>query len=253
MKTVTKLRFEGRAADELRPVFFERNYTRYAEGSVLVAFGFTKVLCTATVEEKVPAFLKGSDQGWLTAEYAMLPRATDRRTQRVVRSGLSGRSAEIQRLIGRALRTAVDLKRLGPRTITIDCDVIQADGGTRTAAINGGYAALVDALRKLVSNRTIAALPLLSIVSAVSAGKLNGEIFLDLDSDEDRAATVDFNVVMNDKSEFVEVQGTGEEGTFSRSEMDRILDLTGKGCAEVRKRQMEVLEFSEAERKILAF
>ena len=153
------------------------------------------MLCTATVEEKVPAFLRGTDQGWITAEYAMLPRSTDRRTQRAVRSGINGRSAEIQRLIGRALRLCVDLKRLGPRTITIDCDVLQADGGTRVASVNGGYVALVDALRVLRDEGAFGTLPLLSCISAVSAGILDGMVRLDLDSEEDRAASVDFNVV----------------------------------------------------------
>lgn len=169
---------EGRSLDALRPVAFERHYTRYAEGSVLAVFGETRVLCTATVEEKVPAFLRGTDQGWVTAEYAMLPRSTDRRTQRAVRTGVSGRSAEIQRLIGRALRLSVDLKALGPRTLLIDCDVLQADGGTRVASVNGGYVALVDALRTLRDGGAFGfgALPLLSCVSAVSAGIVGGRL-----------------------------------------------------------------------------
>lgn len=246
-------RYEGRAAHELRPVFFERNYTRYAEGSVLVSFGNTRVLCTATIEEKVPPFLKGTDRGWITAEYAMLPRATDRRTPRASASGISGRSAEIQRLIGRSLRAGVDTARLGSRTITIDCDVIQADGGTRTAAISGGFVALVDALRSLVANGALPALPLVSFISAVSAGKIGNVVCLDLDSGEDRTADVDFNVVMNHADDFVEIQGTGEQGVFSRSDVDRILDLCRAGCARIRDMQREVLNFSEEEQKSLVF
>ena len=242
-----------RPFDALRPLSFERHYTRYAEGAVLVTQGETRVLCTATVEEKVPAFLRGTDQGWITAEYAMLPRSTDRRTQRAARSGISGRSAEIQRLIGRALRLCVDLKRLGPRTITIDCDVLQADGGTRVASVNGGYVALVDALRVLRDGGAFGALPLLSCISAVSAGILDGTVRLDLDSEEDRAASVDFNVVADHADRFVEVQGTGEEAPFSRAETDRIFDLCLKGCREIRERQTAALEFSAAERSSLVF
>lgn len=246
-------RREGRADDELRPVFFERNYTRYAEGAVLAVCGFTRVLCTATVEEKTPPFLRGTNEGWLTAEYAMLPRSTDKRTARPVGKGISGRSAEIQRLIGRALRASVDRSRLGPRTITIDCDVLQADGGTRTTAINGGFIALVDALRFLAQNGAFSKLPLLSGISAVSVGKVDGEILLDLDSDEDRAACADFNVVMNHAGEFVEVQGTGEQGFFSRNDMDRFLDLGAKACSEIRERQFEALKLTSHEAPDLVF
>lgn len=246
-------RYEGRAADRLRPVFFERNYTRYAEGSVLVSFGQTRVLCTATVEEKVPPFLKGTDQGWVTAEYAMLPRSTDKRTQRASRAGISGRSAEIQRLIGRSLRAGLDMARLGPRTITIDCDVIQADGGTRTASINGGFVALVDALRTLMTNGSIQGLPVVSFISAVSAGKIGDHICLDLDSEEDRSAIVDFNVVMNHRDDFVEVQGTGEQGFFSRADMDRIFEYCRAGCADIRALQLAALDFSDREKELLVF
>ena len=246
-------RYEGRAADELRPIFFERNYTRYAEGSVLATSGFTKVLCTATIEEKVPQFLKGTEQGWITAEYAMLPRSTDRRTQRASYSGISGRSAEIQRLIGRSLRAGVDMTLMGPRTITIDCDVIQADGGTRTTAINGGFVALADALRSLVAKGILRALPLLSCISAVSAGKIGEEIYLDLDSGEDRAAVVDFNVVTNGAGNFVEIQGTGEQGVFSRRDTDRIFDFCARGCADIKNLQLACLDLSEAEIGNLAF
>ena len=242
-----------RPFDALRPLSFERHYTRYAEGSVLVTQGETRVLCTATVEEKVPAFLRGMEQGWITAEYAMLPRSTDRRTQRAVRSGISGRSAEIQRLIGRALRRAVDLKGLGPRTVMIDCDVLQADGGTRVVSVNGGYVALVDALRVLRDGGAFGMLPLLSCISAVSAGIVGGAVRLDLDSEEDRAASVDFNVVADHADRFVEVQGTGEEAPFSRAETDRIFDLCLKGCREIRERQTAALEFSAAERSSLVF
>ena len=246
---------EGRSLDALRPVAFERHYTRYAEGAVLAVFGETRVLCTATVEEKVPAFLRGTDQGWVTAEYAMLPRSTDRRTQRAVRTGVSGRSAEIQRLIGRALRLSVDLKALGPRTLMIDCDVLQADGGTRVASVNGGYVALVDALRTLRDGGAFGfgALPLLSCVSAVSAGIVGGAACLDLDSAEDRAASADFNVVADHADRFVEIQGTGEEAPFSRVEADRIFDLCLKGCREIRERQLAALELTAAERAPLAF
>ena len=246
-------RYEGRAADELRPVFFERNYTRYAEGSVLATFGFTKVLCTATVEDKVPPFLKGTNQGWVTAEYAMLPRSTDRRTLRASRAGLSGRSAEIQRIVARSLRAGVDLTRLGARTVTIDCDVLQADGGTRIAAINGGFVALVDALRTLVESNLIESIPLASFISAVSAGKVAEEIILDLDSEEDRAAAVDFNVVTNHAGDFVEVQGTGEQGFFSRGEMNRIFDLCFCGCSKIRELQTIALNFSETEKNGFVF
>ena len=183
----------------------------------------------------------------------MLPRSTDRRTQRAVRTGISGRSAEIQRLIGRALRRAVDLKRLGPRTVTIDCDVLQADGGTRVASVNGGYVALVDALRVLRDGGAFGALPLLSCISAVSAGIVGGMVRLDLDSEEDRAASVDFNVVADHADRFVEVQGTGEEAPFSRTETDRIFDLCLKGCREIRERQAAALEFTAAERSALVF
>lgn len=248
----------GRHLDRLRPLSFERRYTRYAEGSVLVVWGETRVLCTASVEEKAPIFLKGTDRGWITAEYAMLPRATDRRTPRPSSGKISGRSAEIQRLIGRSLRAGVDLSQLGPRTITVDCDVLQADGGTRTAAINGGFVALADALRLLVQNGVLRQLPLISVISAVSAGKLKtenleNEIYLDLDSGEDRAAEVDFNVVMNHRGDFVEMQGTGEDGFFSRREMNRILDLCEQGCNEIRRIQLEVLDFSTEEKSSLAF
>lgn len=243
----------GRPFDALRPVSFERHYTRYAEGAVLAVFGETRVLCTATVEEKVPAFLRGTDQGWVTAEYAMLPRSTDRRTQRVTRTGISGRSAEIQRLIGRALRLSVDLKALGPRTLTLDCDVIQADGGTRVASVNGGYVALVDALRTLRDGGAFGTLPLLSCISAVSAGIVDGGVRLDLDSAEDRAASVDFNVVVDHADRFVEVQGTGEEAPFSREEADRIFDLCLEGCREIRARQIAALDFTAAERRALVF
>ena len=243
----------GRAADELRPIFFERNYTRYAEGSVLVTFGNTRVLCTATVEDKVPPFLKGTDQGWVTAEYAMLPRATDKRTQRASKTGISGRSAEIQRLIGRSLRAGIDMTRLGARTITIDCDVIQADGGTRTASINGGFVALTDALRTLAADGSLSGLPLVSFISAVSAGKVEDDIYLDLDSEEDRSTIVDFNVVMNHRDDFVEIQGTGEQGFFSRGDTDKIFEVCRAGCADIRKLQLAALDFSEKERALLVF
>lgn len=239
----------GRASNELRPVFFERNYTRYAEGSVLSVLGETRVLCTATIDDKVPSFLKGTGKGWITAEYAMLPRATEKRTPRMSSvSGINGRSAEIQRLIGRSLRSAVDLSLLGARTITVDCDVLQADGGTRVAAINGSFIAVVDALDVLGN-------PLLlkGWVSAVSVGKLNDSLLLDLDAEEDRSVTVDFNAVMNQQDEFIEIQGTGEQGCFSRTEAAQILDLCANGCSLIRRIQMDTLNFSEEEKKNRVF
>ncbi|NLL36116.1 MAG: ribonuclease PH [Fretibacterium sp.] len=239
-------RHSGRRDDELRPVTFERGHTRYAEGSVLVSFGETRVLCTASVEERVPVFLRGTGRGWVTAEYALLPRSTDRRTRRE-RSGPSGRTAEIQRLIGRSLRTAVDLNALGPRSILLDCDVLQADGGTRTAAICGAFVAMVDALRVLRGAGAFPTLPLFSCVTAVSAGKVGGRLLLDLDSAEDREAAVDFNVVMDHRGDFAEVQGTGERGSFSRADAGRLFDLCQKGCDEIRALQLEALGLTREE------
>jgi ribonuclease PH len=222
----------GRAPDELRPVSFTRRYTAHAEGSVLCEFGGTRVLCTASVENGVPSFLRNSGKGWLTAEYGMLPRATHTRTPReAARGRQGGRTQEIQRLIGRSLRACIDLSALGERTITIDCDVLQADGGTRTAAITGGYVALADAMDTLVFRRQLAASPLHGQVAAVSVGIVKGEPVLDLEYAEDVDAETDMNVVMNSGGAFIEVQGTAEGHAFRREELDAMLDLAVSGTA----------------------
>jgi ribonuclease PH len=222
----------GRAPDELRTLKFERSFTRHAEGSVLVCFGDTRVLCTASVEGGVPGFLRGSGQGWVTAEYGMLPRATHTRSPREASRGKqSGRTQEIQRLIGRALRAVVDMKALGERTITIDCDVLQADGGTRTAAITGGFVALADAVDVLLLRRDIQQNPLHGQVAAISVGIYNGMPVLDLDYAEDANAETDMNVVMNSGGAFIEVQGTAEGHAFRRHELDQLLDLAAQGIA----------------------
>ncbi|NCT67567.1 MAG: ribonuclease PH [Rhodanobacteraceae bacterium] len=241
MSSIT--RPSGRRADELRPVMLQRHYTRHAEGAVLVAFGDTRVLCTASVEEKVPPFLRGKGEGWITAEYGMLPRATGTRTQReAARGGQGGRTMEIQRLIGRALRACVDRQALGERTITLDCDVIQADGGTRTAAITGAYVALVDAVRWLKARKLIKRDPVFGAVAAVSVGIWQGEPVLDLDYAEDSACDTDMNVVMNDGGGFIELQGTAEGHAFRRDELDAMLVLATRGVAELCARQREALE-----------
>jgi ribonuclease PH len=220
----------GRAPDQMRRVSFERSFTRHAEGSVLVSFGDTRVLCTATVEEGVPGFLRGKGQGWVTAEYGMLPRATHTRSPReAARGKQSGRTQEIQRLIGRSLRAVVDLKALGERTVTLDCDVLQADGGTRTAAITGGFVALSDAVDALMKKRSLASNPLHGQVAAVSVGIYDGVPVLDLDYAEDSSAETDMNVVMNSGGGFIEVQGTAEGHAFRRHELDGLLDLAAKG------------------------
>ena len=224
----------GRAADQLRHVSIERHYTRHAEGSVLVAFGDTRVLCTASIEEKVPPFLRGKGEGWVTAEYGMLPRATGTRTQReAARGGQGGRTMEIQRLIGRSLRACVDRRALGERTLTLDCDVLQADGGTRTAAITGAYVALVDAIRWLQGRNLIKRDPVVGAVAAVSVGIFEGVAVLDLDYPEDSACDTDMNVVMNDGGGFIELQGTAEGHAFRREELDALLTLATKGVAEL--------------------
>lgn len=241
-------RRDGRAPEELRPVTIERGFTKYAEGSVRIGFGDTWLICTASVEEKVPSFLRGSGQGWITAEYSMLPRATETRSPRdSVKGRISGRSHEIQRLVGRSLRAGVDLGKLGERTVWVDCDVIQADGGTRTAAITGGFVALVDALRKLYRGGHIDCIPLRSFIAALSVGKVEGVIMADLCYEEDAAAEVDFNIVMNGRGEFIELQGTGESGTFSRNELDRLLDIAGEGVGKLIKMQKESLALTEEE------
>jgi ribonuclease PH len=226
----------------------ERNCAIYAEGSCLISCGLTKVLCTASVEEKTPPFLRGTGKGWVTAEYSLLPRSTATRVPRdSVKGKINGRSQEIQRLIGRSLRAAVDLDMLGERQITLDCDVLQADGGTRTASITGAYVALVDALRWLRGQGVFDALPIKSQIAAVSAGKVDGSLILDLCYEEDSSAEVDFNVVMNNKGEFVEVQGTGEGGVFSRDEMNGMLDLAASGIAGLMELQRKTLLWDDGE------
>ncbi|HEU4351984.1 MAG TPA: ribonuclease PH [Burkholderiales bacterium] len=233
----------GRRADELRPVRIQRRYTRHAEGSVLVEFGDTRVLCTASVEDRVPPFLKDSGRGWVTAEYGMLPRSTNTRTEReAARGKQSGRTQEIQRLIGRSLRSVVDLASLGPRTVQIDCDVLQADGGTRTAAITGSFVALHDAFSFLKKRSLIAAWPLRDHVAAVSVGMAGSTALLDLDYSEDFACECDVNVVMTGSGRFVEVQGTAEGEVFSRAELNRLLDLAERGIAQLVQRQKETLD-----------
>lgn len=235
-------RIDGRGPDELRPVRILRHYNKYAEGSVLIEMGDTRVICTASVDDKVPPFLKGTGKGWVTAEYGMLPRATEVRTLREAAKGRQGgRTLEIQRLIGRSLRAVVDLQALGERTIQLDCDVIQADGGTRTASITGAFVALTDACQRLVQSGVLSALPIKDFVAAVSVGMVDGEPCLDLCFAEDSGAAVDMNVVMTGGGRFVEVQGTGEEATFGRDDMDRLLGLAEKGIAELVRYQKEVL------------
>lgn len=230
----------GRQADELRPVRFERRFTRFAAGSVLAHCGETQVLCTVTVQPGVPKFLEGSGQGWLTAEYRMLPSATPQRQAREFMK-LSGRTQEIQRLIGRSLRAALDMKVLGERTLTVDADVLQADAGTRTTAISGGYVALSDAIAHLLSTGELEASPLRHQIAAVSVGLLYGEAFLDLDYPEDVAAEIDFNVVMTEELALIELQGTAEEGSFSRTQLNQLLDLAEKGIGELLKLQRQAL------------
>lgn len=232
----------GRAADALRPVRLTRHYTRHAEGSVLVEFGDTKVLCTASVEERVPPHKKGSGEGWVTAEYGMLPRSTHTRSDReAARGKQSGRTQEIQRLIGRSMRTVFDLSVLGERTIQLDCDVLQADGGTRTAAITGAYVAAHDAVTWLLEQGRITASPLKDAVAAVSVGIVEGTPLLDLEYVEDSACDTDMNVVMTGRGGFVEVQGTAEGAAFTRAEMDALLALADKGIRELLAAQRAAL------------
>jgi ribonuclease PH len=224
----------GRAADQLRDITIERHYTRHAEGSVLVAFGDTRVICTASVEVGVPRFMRGEGRGWVTAEYGMLPRSTGTRMGReAARGKQGGRTVEIQRLIGRSLRAALDLSKLGENTITIDCDVIQADGGTRTASITGACVALVDALNYLQREKLITGDPLLQMVASVSVGMVDGEPVLDLDYPEDFAADTDMNVIMGENGGFIEVQGTAEGAPFAREELNAMLDLAAQGIDEL--------------------
>jgi ribonuclease PH len=236
------MRPSGRKADELRAVRMTRGYTRHAEGSVLVEFGDTRVLCTASVEAKVPGFLRGQGRGWVTAEYGMLPRATHTRGDReAARGKQSGRTQEIQRLIGRALRAVVELSALGEHTIHVDCDVLQADGGTRTAAITGSFVAVHDALTWMRSKGMITALPVKDFVAAVSVGIFEGAPVLDLDYPEDSACQADMNVVMTGAGRFVEVQGTAEGEAFARAELDQLLALAGRGIAELVAQQRRAL------------
>lgn len=232
----------GRAADELRPITISRHYTKHAEGSVLVCFGDTKVLCNASIVTGVPRFLKGSGQGWLTAEYGMLPRSTGSRMDReAARGKQGGRTVEIQRLIGRSLRAAVDLKLLGEYTITLDCDVIQADGGTRTASITGACVAMVDALRHLQRDHSLKTDPLLHMVASVSVGIYKGEAVLDLDYPEDSSADTDMNLVMTETGGLIEIQGTAEKEPFTEAEFQQMLAIGKKGIQELIERQKQAL------------
>ncbi len=232
----------GRAAGEMRPVKFSRHYTVHAEGSVLVEFGNTKVLCNASIDDKTPPFLRGQGLGWVTAEYGMLPRATNSRNRREATQGRQGgRTLEIQRLIGRSLRAVVDREALGERTIIVDCDVIQADGGTRTAAITGAYVALVDAVRVLLDSAVLARSPLHGAVASVSVGICAGEPVLDLDYAEDSSAETDMNVVMNSAGHFVEIQGTAEGHAFRREELHMMLELATRGIDHLLKAQENAL------------
>ena len=236
------MRPSGRQADELRSITLTRDYTKHAEGSVLVEFGDTKVICNASVDEKVPGFLKGSGQGWVTAEYGMLPRSTGSRMRREATHGKQGgRTMEIQRLIGRSLRAVVDLEALGERTITLDCDVIQADGGTRTASITGSYVALVDAINSVMQKGDLKTNPLTGFVASVSVGVYNGTPVLDLDYAEDSNAETDMNVVMNDEAAFIEVQGTAEGHAFNQEELNAMIDLAKHGIAQLVEKQKEAL------------
>ena len=217
----------SRKNDEMREVRVTKNYIMHPEGSVLIEFGNTKVICNATVEEKIPPFLRGSGTGWITAEYSMLPRATNSRVQREASKGkIAGRTMEIQRLIGRALRSSIDLGKLGERTIIIDWDVIQADGGTRTASITGAYLAMELAIEKLIDERKLNEIPIISKVAAISVGKIKNEILLDLEYEEDSKADVDMNIIMNDKGEFIEIQGTGEEATFTQDDLMKFIEVS---------------------------
>ncbi len=236
------MRPSGREADQLRPVEFTRQFTKHAEGSVLVSFGETRVLCTASVEPGVPRFLKGQGKGWLTAEYGMLPRSTHTRSGReAARGKQGGRTVEIQRLIGRSLRAAVDLKRLGENTITLDCDVLQADGGTRTASISGACVALVDAINVMLEKGQVKEDPLLGLVGSVSVGVYQNQPVLDLDYDEDSVADTDMNVVMNQQGGFIEIQGSAEAEPFTREQSVTMLELAEKGIGEIIQKQQHIL------------
>ena len=235
------MRKNGRKPDELRNIVITKNYISHPEGSVLVEFGNTKVICNATIENNVPRFLKGKNMGWVTAEYGMLPRSTNERMRREAKNKQSGRTMEIQRLIGRSLRSSVHLDKLGEKSITIDCDVIQADGGTRTASITGGFVALCLALRSQENESFSSADAIKSYTGSVSLGKVNGEIVLDLDYDEDSNAETDMNFIMNDEGNFIEIQGTAEEGSFSHDELNKMIALASKGIKKIIEIQKEAL------------
>lgn len=237
------MRIDGRKNDQIRTTKVTRNYTKYAEGSVFIEVGDTKVLCNVSIEDKVPPFLKGKGEGWITAEYNMLPRSTGTRKVRdIARLKIDGRTMEIQRLIGRALRSVVDLKALGEKTLWIDCDVIQADGGTRTTSISGAFIALVDAVNKLHKEKPFKVYPIKNFVAATSVGILNGEKILDLCYEEDSQAKVDMNIVMTDEGSFVEVQGTGEESPYTRIELNELIDLGEKGIKQMIQVQKDALK-----------
>ena len=235
------MRKNGRKSDELRNILITKNYISHPEGSVLVEFGNTKVICNATIENNVPRFLKGKNMGWVTAEYGMLPRSTNERMRREAKNKQSGRTMEIQRLIGRSLRSSVNLDKLGEKSITIDCDVIQADGGTRTASITGGFVALCLALRSQENDDFSSADAIKSYTGSVSLGKVNGEVVLDLDYEEDSNAETDMNFIMNDEGNFIEIQGTAEEGSFSHDELNKMIALASKGIKKIIEIQKEAL------------
>ena len=235
-------RIDGRKNEQIRPVKIIRNYLKHAEGSVLIEMGDTRVICTASVDDKVPPFIKGTGKGWITSEYGMLPRSTETRKPREsARGKIDGRTMEIQRLIGRALRSIVNLEKLGEITIYIDCDVIQADGGTRTASITGSFVALVDALYKLVQQEKLEEMPLNGYIAAVSVGIKDGEAILDLNYSEDSTCQVDMNMVMTDKGEFIEIQGTGEESPFNKAQLREMMELAEKGIQELIEIQKQSL------------
>ena len=236
------MRSYQRQKNGLRPIEFIRNFTKYAEGSVLIKCGDTHVLCTSSIEESVPSFLKGKGQGWVTAEYGMLPRSTTSRMAReAARGKQSGRTQEIQRLIGRSLRAVIDLKKLGERTIHVDCDVIQADGGTRTASISGAYIAIYDAIQTLIDSKKISTSPIIDSIAAISIGIKNGEVFLDLDYEEDSSCDTDMNIVMTGNGKFVEIQGTAEGEAFSRKEMDDLINMAESGIKLITQKQIEAV------------
>jgi len=250
VEDVVVTRSDGRTPADLREISITRNYSRFAEGSALISFGDTRVICTATIEEKVPQFLRGSGKGWVTAEYSMLPRATAVRTQRdSTRGRIGGRSHEIQRLIGRSLRSGTALDLLGERTVWIDCDVIQADGGTRTAAITGGFVALLDSLRTLFERGSLDCIPIIGFIGALSVGKIDGNLMADLCYEEDSRAEVDCNIVMNEFGDFIEIQGTAEGAPFSRQEFTGMLDLAEQGISSIIKLQKHSLGLDKNEQE----